>query len=127
MSHVYSDVNPLLTITSSGNIPIKYDEDVVLQSVKTIMSTVSGERVRNPIGTRLLRLLFQPMTADLARQIRNEIATAIMRYEPRVEILSFNISPNYDHNYYDTSMVIRIKDIQGSRTIQNRIRSFSNL
>lgn len=126
MSYVYSDVNPFLTITSAGNIPILVDEEVVLQSVKTIISTVSGERVRNPIGTRLLRLLFQPMNDDLARQIRSELTTAILRHEPRVDIMSFNISPNYDGNYYDTNIIMRIKGIQGSRSIRTRLRSFSN-
>lgn len=126
MSYVYSDVNPFLTITSAGNIPILVDEEVVLQSVKTIISTVSGERVRNPIGTRLLRLLFQPMNDDLSRQIRSELTTAILRHEPRVDIMSFNISPNYDGNYYDTNIIMRIKGIQGSRSIRTRLRSFSN-
>lgn len=126
MSYVYSDVNPFLTITSAGNIPILVDEEVVLQSVKTIISTVSGERVRNPIGTRLLRLLFQPMNNDLARQIRSELTTAILRHEPRVDIMSFSISPNYDGNYYDINVIMRIKGIQGSRSIRTRLRSFSN-
>lgn len=123
---VYSDVNPLLTITSTGAIPINYDEDAVLQSVKNIFSTVTGERVRNPIGTRILRLLFQRMNDDLARQIRNEIAGAITRYEPRVEIISFVLTPNFDNNYYDASMNLRIKGIQGTQNIRTRLRSFTN-
>lgn len=122
---IYSDMTPTLQLSDGGAVKINYDADVVVQSVKSIFSIVTGERVRNPIGTRILRLLFQRMDVDLARQIRNELVGAITRYEPRVDIISFTLTPDYDNNSYDARMQLKIKGIERTETIRTRLRSFS--
>lgn len=122
---IYSDMSPFLKISNSGAVETVYDADVVVRSIKNIFATVSGERVRNPIGSRILRLLFQRMDADLARQIRNELAGAITRFEPRVEIINFTLTPNFDQNSYDASLLIKIKEIPNPQLVETRLRSFS--
>lgn len=123
---VYSDMTPTLKLTDGGVVALNYDSDVVVQSVRSIFSIVVGERVRNPIGTRILRLLFQRMDNDVARQIRNELVGAITRYEPRVDIISFTLIPDFDNNSYDAKLQLRIKGIQRPETIRTRLRSFAS-
>ena len=118
-------MHPRIDITPTGAIPLNYDADVVLQSVKTIFATVVGERVRNPIGTRILRLLFQRMDYDLARQIREELVGAISTYEPRAEIRSFTLTPNFDANSYEAVLVLGIAGIQNTQTLRTRLRTFT--
>lgn len=122
---VYSDMHPRLDITQTGAIPLNYDADVVLQSVKSIFATVVGERVRNPIGTRILRLLFQRMDYDLARQIRDELAGAITTYEPRAQVMSFTLTPNFDANSYEAVLVLGIAGVQNNFTLRTRLRTFT--
>lgn len=122
---IYSDMHPRIDITSTGAIPLNYDADVVLQSVKSIFATVVGERVRNPIGTRILRLLFQRMDYDTARQIREELAGAISTYEPRAEVKSFTLTPNFDNNSYDAVMILGIVGVQNTLTLRTRLRTFT--
>lgn len=122
---VYSDMSPTLKITPAGTIETVYDADVIVRSIKNIFATISGERVRNPIGTRILRLLFQKMDVDLAREIRNELATAITRFEPRAEVVSFVLTPNFDQNSYDAVLTVRIVGVEKLQTVRTRLRSFS--
>lgn len=122
---IYSDMSPFLKISKSGTVETVYDADVVVRSIKNIFATVSGERVRNPIGSRILRLLFQRMDTDLARQIRNELVGVITRFEPRVEIINFTLTPNFDQNSYDASLLIKIKEIPNPQLVETRLRSFS--
>lgn len=122
---IYSDMSTTLDITKDGVVSKVYDSDVIVQSIKTILATVSGERVRNPIGASVVRLLFQPMNDILVRQLRTEIVDTILRYEPRVTIELFNIVPFYDENYYDISLVVKIKNIAKVQKIDFKLRSFS--
>ncbi len=121
----FSDMHPGLLIDATGTVKILRNNDVILQSVKTIIATVTGERVRNPIGNRFVRLLFQPMEEDLADQVRDELRDAIQKYEPRVEILGFAVTPNYDGNYYDAVLRLRVRSTQSVEVLRTRIRSFS--
>jgi len=125
MKYVYSDMTPSLKIGGDGNIKKVYDKDVILQSIRTIMATVSGERVRNPIGANLVRLLFKPMNDDLARRIRTEILDTIIKHETRVTPEAFSVIANYDGNYYDVYMRLRITGIHTPVVEHFRLRSFS--
>lgn len=122
---IYSDMSTTLGVTRDGVVSKVYDSAVIVQSIKTILATVSGERVRNPIGASVVRLLFQPMNDILVRQLRTEIVDTILRYEPRVSIELFNIVPFYDENYYDISLVVRIKNIAKVQKIDFKLRSFA--
>ncbi len=125
MNYVYSDMKPTLEITRDGNVSKNYDVDVIVQSIRTILATVSGERVRNPIGARVVRLLFEPMSDDLARRLRTEILETIIRYEPRVSPDAFSVVPNYDNNSYEIYMLLRIEGIQRPIKEVLRLRSFA--
>lgn len=122
---IYSDMKSTLSTTTEGVVETVYDSEVIVQSIKTILATVSGERVRNPLGASIVRLLFQPMNDTLVRQLRAEIAETIVRHEPRVSIELFDVKPNYDENYYSISIVVRVKSIAKVQKIDFKLRSFA--
>jgi phage baseplate assembly protein W len=123
--YVYSDMNPHLTLSADSAVNLVYDEDVIIQSLKTIIATVQNERVRNPIGTRLLRLLFQPIDRDTTLLLNTELREVINKYEPRVEIVGLSVVPNPDQNFYKIRIDVRIKSIQRTISFSSRIRSFA--
>lgn len=124
-SYTFSDFDSQLQITNSGNVKVVYDIDVILQSIKHIFTTVSGERVRSPFGGSLIRFLFQPMNEDLVYDIRRAIVQTINKFEPRVEILNINIFPNYDANYYDITLDLYIREINESAQYNAKLRAFN--
>lgn len=125
MPYTYSDFKSDLSISSKGNPVVIYDEDVIIQSLKTIFATVSGERVRNPIGSALVRLLFQPMRPETARDIKYELKRVIEIYEPRVNIKSLRVIPNFDQNTYEINIDLTIAGLNKRLGFRNRLRSLA--
>lgn len=121
----YSDFESRLSITDNGNVKILYDKDVIIQSIKHIMTTVSGERVRSSFGGSLVGLLFQPMDEDLVFEIRRILTDAILKFEPRVGITQISVYPNYDGNYYDIRFDLFIKDINEVLQYDAKLRAFN--
>ena len=121
----YSDMKPGLPLRHGGNVEIVYDEECVKQSIMNIFSTVVHERVRNPIGSGLLRLLFQPVNDTTAMQIRREMVDVIEKWEPRVDVVSFDIQSDVATHSYDVEVSYRIRNIGKSDQIRTRMRSFS--
>ena len=121
----YSDFESRLSITDSGNVKVLYDKDVIIQSIKHIMTTVSGERVRSSFGGSLVGLLFQPMDEDLVFEIRRILTDAILKFEPRVGITQISVYPNYDGNYYDIRFDLFIKDINEVLQYDAKLRAFN--
>jgi phage baseplate assembly protein W len=123
--YVYSDFTSHLNIDANGNIIVLYDEEVIIQSIKHIMATLSGERVRSDIGGSLVRLLFEPMNYYTTENIRRILSSSISIYEPRVEIDQLVISPNYDLGAYDIRMELIIRSLNKRLTFPTRLRTFS--
>lgn len=125
MPYTYSDFKNDLSVSTRGNPVVIYDEDVIIQSLKTIFATVSGERVRNPIGSSLVRLLFQPINMNTSRKIERELRRSIEIYEPRVNIQSLQVIPYVDSNVYDVVINMTIRNINKSFSFRNRLRSLA--
>lgn len=127
MSYVFSDFKNDLSLSTGGTPKVLHDEDVIIQSLRTIFSTVSGERVRNPIGSALVRLLFQPISAATANKVERELRRSIETYEPRVNIRSINVIPYIDNNTYEIIIDMTIRDINKRISFRNRLRSLATV
>lgn len=113
------DLDYRLRITPLGNVQEVEDEDVVKQSIKTILSTIPGERVRQPqFGSPLYEYLFEPMTPMTIDEIRNAIETALQNFEDRIVLRDVDVVPNFDRNFYEIS-VRYYNNILGRRDIFN--------
>jgi phage baseplate assembly protein W len=92
--------NPL----SNDLIQLK-DDVAIARSVRNLVLTATGERFFQPdIGSRITRLLFNPMSAVLADQIKDEISSTININEPRVRLDKVKCIPNYDGNDYEITI-----------------------
>jgi phage baseplate assembly protein W len=121
---VYSDFDSYLNITDSGNVKVIYDEEVIIQSIKHIMATLSGERVRSDFGGSLVRVLFEPMSQYTVENIRRIISSAIGIYEPRVEISQLVITPDYDLGAYDVRLELIIRSLNRRLTYPIKLNTF---
>jgi len=98
---LYSDLHFKLTIESDGNVKKVYDSAAVDQSIKTILSTVPGERIMLPeFGSRLKSILFEPLDDATAFIIEDEIELAINTWEDRIRISNVSVEADHDRNIY---------------------------
>lgn len=123
--YVYSDIENPLIVKQCGNVGIVYDEAVIVQSIKNILATIAGERVRSPLGSSLLRYLFEPMSKQAENQIRDTMITDIMKHEPRLSDLQVYVRANFDKNYYDVIVIAAIREVRRPVEIRTRLRSMA--
>ena len=77
----------------TGDLVMKKDVSAVLQSVKNLVMTATGEILWEPtIGGGVARLLFEPNDAMMRMQLYDKIKNTIIRFEPRVEIAELSIT-----------------------------------
>jgi phage baseplate assembly protein W len=89
--------NPL-----NSDLIVLKNETAIARSIRNIVFTLPGEKFFNPnFGSRVTRSLFENIDEILASNIRDEIATSIVNYEPRVELKNVEVIPNYDNNSFD--------------------------
>jgi phage baseplate assembly protein W len=70
------------------------DEADIKSSLEILLSTRLGERVMVPdYGCNLDELLFKPLTLTLKTYVIDLIKTAILYYEPRIDLNKIDIDP----------------------------------
>lgn len=98
--------------------PVNYDliglknETAIARSVRNLVFTLPGEKFFNPnLGSRVSKQLFENMDAVSASIIEDEIRDTINKYEPRVRLINVDVTPNYDENEFNVTIVYRIVGI----------------
>ncbi len=83
--------------------------NAIARSVRNIVMTIPGERFFQPnFGSGINRVLFNNMDEISASILEDEIRNAIMNYEPRVELRSVRVQPDFDTNNFNTVITYSI-------------------
>lgn len=99
--NTFIDIDNGLKVTRLGNVRTLEGTDVIKQSIKTILSTIPGERVRQPdFGCRIYTRLFEPVDFEIAEDIQEDIQEALSTFEPRINLQQILVEPEYDNNKY---------------------------
>ena len=78
------------------------NETAIARSIRNLILTAPGERPFNPeLGSQVSRLLFNPMDDITTDSLREQISNTINNFEPRVEINTVEVTPEYDNNGYN--------------------------
>ena len=90
----------------SGRLPLLGGDEKIRQSIWLILSTAPGERQMRPeFGCGIHDLVFQPNTAALRGVVRARVQDALVRWEPRIDVLDVRVeTPPGAQNY----LLIRI-------------------
>jgi uncharacterized protein len=68
-------------------------ETDIQQSLHLLLSTTLGERVMQPTyGCNLDQLLFEPLSLSVITFIKDQVETAIIYHEPRIELENLDLS-----------------------------------
>ena len=97
-------VNPLTNdLIALGNAT------AISRSIRNIVFTLPGEKFFNPdFGTGLNRILFENMDEISASDLRDQIASSIVNFEPRVTLLDVSTEPLYDQNAFNVTISYKI-------------------
>ena len=85
------------------------DAAAVKRSLKLLLMSRTGETPFFPeFGSRIYRLLFEPIDPITTRLLQNEIQSTIDAYEPRVNIRQLPVTPSRDAQGYDVDCLFNI-------------------
>lgn len=85
------------------------NENAIARSIRNIVFTLQGEKFFNdPFGSGVKRLLFDNLDDITVTSIKDEIENSINNYEPRVELINTTVSPNYDDNEINVTIIYRV-------------------
>lgn len=86
------------------------DERLVKNDILQLLLTIPGERVMRPtFGVNLRNFVFENSTDLDLSNLRSEILESLAREEPRVTVLSLNMTPKNDQNYLVINLVFTLK------------------
>jgi phage baseplate assembly protein W len=85
------------------------NETAIARSVRNIVFTLPGEKFFDSnFGSRISNSLFENVDEISASIIRDEIRNSITNYEPRVELIDVQTTPDYDNSSFDVLIQYRI-------------------
>lgn len=74
------------------------DMECVKRDLLNHIFTLQGTRVMMPtFGTIIPQLTFEPLDQDTIDTLQSELQR-VFNYDPRVQLLQLNVSPDYDNN-----------------------------
>jgi len=94
------------------DIEIDYDVAAIKNALINLLTTSPLNKILEPnFGMDLRRYIFMPATEEVGNQIRNDIYTAIDKYEPRISLKSVNITLYEDQNEIEIDILFDIPSL----------------
>lgn len=106
VSKSFKDISPTFDKNFVTNdIIVTKDFAAIKNSIKNLLLTAPGERFFNPnIGSRISRLLFEPVDPFTANSLQTEIIETIEKFEPRVSLNEVSVVATSDEQGYDVTV-----------------------
>jgi len=105
-----------------NDLQVDYDEQAIRNSIKNLFNTRPGQRFLFPLyGLDLYQFLFEPITSEIARLIGEKIVRSVELYEPRIRVVSCDISPKPEENTYEISLIVEIPAFKTTTTISSTL------
>lgn len=113
-----------VSLNSNGDLQSADYEESVRQSVLMILGTAKGERVMRPdFGCGIYDLVFEMKTAGTAGRISQEVQEALLRFEPRIDVINVQVTPQSDSN--GEKLLIRVDyQVRATNNVFNLVYPF---
>ncbi|HZC72431.1 MAG TPA: GPW/gp25 family protein [Jatrophihabitans sp.] len=108
-----------LGVDSRGGIALARRDDELEQAMRLILATYPGERPMRPaFGSRVRDFVFRSATIDTAAELSHEVQTALLRWEPRVDIEYVNVTiDEAERNKFYIDISYRVKGTNDKRNL----------
>lgn len=101
--------NQLYHSLNRKDLVLDYNEEVIKNSLKTLFSTLPGQKILNPTyGLNLAQFLFYPINKFYAENIGKTILAGLRLYEPRITVTNVNVYPNIEEMLYEINISYNI-------------------
>lgn len=88
-------------IIETGEVAMVSDEDDIRESLIILLNTAFGERFLQPkYGLDMHELLFEAISTSLQTFLKDRIRTAILIYEPRINLLDLELDTTAQYDGY---------------------------
>jgi hypothetical protein len=102
---------------NNWNFNTSTDINILESSLKMLLLTAKGERVMLPeYGTSLRQIIFQQNVQGIESLVHQEIVDAITKWEPRVQLISINVTRNQNKSVVVQAMFLSKLDQTGFTT-----------
>ena len=110
VSRSFKDISASFQINPLNNdIEALKNENAIARSIRNIVFTTPGEKFfQQNFGSRVSESLFENMDEITSLTIRDEIENSINKFEPRVNLKSVRVNPDFDGNQYDVIITYEI-------------------
>ena len=93
----------------TDDLVVSRDASAIKQAIVNLLLTNKGERPFNPsYGSDVRDYLFEPLDYGTAAQVKLSIESTITKFEPRIQILSIEVWPNFNDNAFSVEMTYQI-------------------
>ncbi|HEY4023585.1 MAG TPA: GPW/gp25 family protein [Pseudonocardiaceae bacterium] len=84
-----------LRLDGSGSFALTEGDEEIEEAIRLVLGTAYGERSMRPeYGCGIHDLVFDTMDAGLAGRIAAEVRASLLRWEPRIEVVSVLATPD---------------------------------
>ena len=118
-NRIYKDLNMSFTKNpATKDVARLFDVQAIKRAVKNIILTNKYERPFNPdFGCNLRGFLFENITEPLLVIIKDRVAMAIEKYEPRVSVEDVVVKNDIDKNGINIQVSILINGVEAPVTV----------
>jgi len=122
-----------VSLDGTGKIQVAEYEESVRQSILIVLGTAKGERLMRPdFGCGIYDLVFEVTSAGLAGKISQAVQEAILKFEPRVDVMDVKVTSGFlasDRDFQadknGSVLMIEIKyQVRASNNIFNLVYPF---
>ena len=96
---------------ATGSLRYVADAELVSEGIEIVLGTSPGERQMRPeFGCDIYELVGEANTASLRGMVREKVRDALMRWEPRIDVLDVRVeSPGEQKNRLDIRIDYRLR------------------
>lgn len=106
-------------ISRNKDLECIYDTNCIEHSLKTLFQTPRGSRVLVPTyGTDLYKYIGKAITDVTCTSIKATLEYDINTWEPRVEILSLNVTQSPDESQVNIELYVNIPEIKTAKLLK---------
>lgn len=107
----------------TGDLPKKTDVNAVKQAIRILMLTNFYERPFAPKKAgNVSGLLFEPMSNLISSTMAKVIEKLLQSYEPRANIQSISVEPDFDNNSYTVNITFYVVGINKPQSLTTRLQ-----
>jgi phage baseplate assembly protein W len=114
VSRSFKDISlSFVTNPATNDTTVLTNERAISRSIRNLLSTSRGEKFFRPdVGSNISDILFENSLEETSLDvIKSEIENTLSNYEPRIEVVSVNISATPDNNSVEIDLIYRIVGI----------------